>query len=292
MKGKRALICDELGPAELEELSRERLGSVQFGPVRLEDSFFTVPYSRWNPSEDPQKVAERCQLLILELDTPQPFVQVRVEESRWFAIGLWQGRAVAAIDGRTPGGELRGATMDEVRIYALHPKRVVYCIERPIQVAKSWSQVPFLIQGLQLPIRELDPRLTSSLRELMRARSRLLPGESVTREDFQRVTEMLRPLVNAGALGRPIDRTLLSRLSVKDDFQEMGALQPLQMLWLHPKWRPGARLRLGGSGSRVAPRRRLRVPHHGQRFGPRTSRKGSMAFTPCPWASACPRISS
>ena len=82
------------------------------------------------------------------------------------------------------------------------------CVQ-PDDVA-GWRDVP-IVKRLQLPIGELMPSLSQSRSRIRRSESRLLPGETLDRQEFESLTEVLRLLVSANGPPRPIDLALLMR---------------------------------------------------------------------------------
>ena len=108
------------------------------------------------------------------------------------------------------------------------------CVQ-PDDVA-GWRDVP-IVKRLQLPIGELMPSLVSPDHEFVEASARLLPGETLNRQEFESLTEVLRLLVSANGPPRPIDLALLMRETSDEDPQELCALDPIRVALIHPRWR-------------------------------------------------------
>ncbi|HTN86513.1 MAG TPA: hypothetical protein VL242_22590, partial [Sorangium sp.] len=102
--------------------------------------------------------------------------------------------------------------------------------------ADDWRDAA-TIARLQLPLRELDPRLTSADDEYDEAKRRLLPGEALDRGELEHLTGILRKVVAAAGPPRPIDLTLLLRDDPELRHDELVALDPLRAVIAHPRWR-------------------------------------------------------
>src|SRR5262249_49794759 len=157
-------------------------------------------------------------------------------------LGLRDGKA-AAWGGPAHSSshyDLRAPALDTVVVYGQDLNSVVFCITAPHDPAadnQSWNNVPYIVRGLQLPLRELLPALSSAADEYALAQTRLLPGEVLDPLEFSQLSDILRVAVTHVRPPRPIDDILLLRRDVNTDFDEMVGLDPLRALLCQPRWR-------------------------------------------------------
>lgn len=222
--------CVALNPTDVNQLRVQRQLAVRHGVLTLRDGRWLAPLNSFAEST----AISSAEVVTLELGLPQRIVSVRVDAAWSFIVGLREGRAVAV--GSVASGQnettLLAPGIDTVVINAIGLKELLYCLA---QTPPNWSGVP-IVKKLQIPIRELMS-LANADEEFAEAKSRLLHGEELDRAEFESLTEILRALVKATEVARPIDVTMLMRETAADDAQELCGLDPLRSLLIHPKWR-------------------------------------------------------
>ena len=203
----------------------------------------------------PQPVAWLWEIFTLQLDQPkeQVVVQVRARES--FVLAFREGKVVATGGDPVVGDrsyDLRAPLIDSVAVYTRHVYDLEFCVEAVLEDPdRVWADEPYLVRGLQIPLKELMPGLAGSAQELAEARSRLMPGESLDADEFaDRVAALLRPAISQTQPPRPIDQVLLVRESLAERFEELVGLDPIRLLIWHP---PGGG-RSVSAGSTTIPR--------------------------------------
>jgi len=182
-------------------------------------------------------VPSPCEIVTLELHAPQPFVRVQAQAKSSMAVALRDGKAVAG--GREFVGtgvhDLAAEGIDTVIVVARGLTGLMVCLRRAGGIEEGWDTAP-VVARLQLPIRPLMP-LADAAAELAEARSRLLPGEDIDAGEFAHLADLIRGVVEAAGLRRPIDLTLLLKSDAEMDAEEMAALDPLRAVLPHPTWR-------------------------------------------------------
>jgi hypothetical protein len=176
-----------------------------------------------------------------ELAQPSERVSVACECRSGFAVALSASQGVA-LQPLAPGATvaIEGAAIDTVVVYAQAPSSLEICAEFDEDAAiteREWEQAEVIASGLTLPLHETDPSLSTRAEELARARSRLLPDETLDDTDADALAEALRAGAGGVDLGRPCDRVMLSRGDVADPFQETLFTSRIVLLALDPRLR-------------------------------------------------------
>jgi hypothetical protein len=188
--------------------------------------------------------SRRCSAYEVRLRRSHRVVEVRITVPGVMAIGLRAGAAVATRLSVDPTGaqsvRFEDLDIDEVVLYVASPaKSLEICLDQPDQRddAEAWAHEPFVARGLQVPIRSLDPSLTTEAAELAEARSRLLPGEDIPTDAFVAVAEMM----NAAAAGddhtAPVWYGMVTRDQPDDPFIELRTWSYALSLLVDPAWR-------------------------------------------------------
>ncbi len=149
----------------------------------------------------------RCLAYRITLPEGHRLVEVHADLPAMLAIGLRDAKAVAAFTVADASGRqtarFENTDVDEVLLYASRIATALeVCLDEPPDPAKedaAWAAEPYLVRGLQLPVRALDPTLASAAAEDALAASRLLPGETFDAAAFHEVGK----LVSAAAGGVP-----------------------------------------------------------------------------------------
>ncbi|WP_434047572.1 MULTISPECIES: hypothetical protein [Sorangium] len=176
------------------------------------------------------------EVITVELDSPSDGVRIPVQATASLAVALRDGKVVAggrAVAGNT-AHELVAAGIDTVVVHARGLTALGVCVS--LAREDDWRDAA-TIARLQLPLRELDPELTSADDEYDAAKRRLLPGETLDRGELEHLTGILRKVVAAVGPPRPIDMTLLLRDDPELRHDELVALDPLRAVIAHPRWR-------------------------------------------------------
>jgi hypothetical protein len=214
----------------------DRVRRLRFGLLVLVEGVWPEP-----ADSDPGPLSP-CDVLTLSLDHAQNTVVVKITAGESFVTALRAGKAVAW-GGPSSGStsyELIAPGIDSVVVYVKKFGSLMFCIADPHNVEteeRDWGKVPYIVENLQLPLRELQSTLTTRAREYAQASTRLSAGESLDHAEFTQLANILRAGVSGAGPPRPIDQVLLLRPSPSDDFEEMVALDPLRALLSQPRWR-------------------------------------------------------
>jgi hypothetical protein len=176
-----------------------------------------------------------------ELDRPTDRITVACGSKMAFAVAISAGKGVAlqAVPPAAPVA-LTGIGIDTVVVYAVAPTSLQICADAPADPAAdehAWEQAEVIAGDLTLPLHEADPALATRQDEVARARSRLLPGETLTDAEADSIAEALRAAAGRADLGRPGDRVMLSRTDSGDPFQETLFSSRIALLTLDPRLR-------------------------------------------------------
>lgn len=176
----------------------------------------------------------------LDLDTPTSYVRLNIVAKLGFSYALYRGKVVAHVSERQSGTfsvDFMAAQIDAVVSFLLDPQSIQYCIHDNDEDERGWANVPYIVKGLQLPVREVDTSITSADDELEKAKSRLLDDETIDPEEFRHFADLIRSSLGAGNVPRPIEKIILLRADITSGFEELNATAPLLSLFTHPKWR-------------------------------------------------------
>src|SRR5687768_8895408 len=230
---RTAFTCAGFDAAGLATLRKEREARLPFGVATLRDGNWLAPVAGASRAKAPA-----CEVATLELDAPQSSVRVQVNAGAAFATALRDGKVVDTAGPSSAGQAtlaLEGHALDTIVVYARKPATLAFCIPSSKgESPRAWADVPAIVEGLQLPLRELMPAVVDEYAE---ARSRLLDGETLDPAGFAGVADMLRAAAVACGPPRPIDVTLLTRETPGEVAQEMAALDLLRVLAVDPTWR-------------------------------------------------------
>ncbi|HKO82060.1 MAG TPA: hypothetical protein VJU78_16750, partial [Chitinophagaceae bacterium] len=224
---RRAARCEAIGATELVRIRSEREWRFSFGWL----SYRNGQFDEITPAE----------IIRLDLDHPTTFIRLNIQAKLGFSYALYRGKVVSVITPKNSGNfsaEFMATAIDAVISYLLDPQTIQYCIHKPAEnEEESWNTVPFIVQGHQLPLTELDPSLHNSDEEFAKAKSRLLPGEVIDPNEFKELSSELKSSFKTNAYPRHIDKIVLIRAEESTGFEELNATAPLLSLINHPKWR-------------------------------------------------------
>jgi hypothetical protein len=198
---RRAARCEAIGANELASIRIEREWRFSFGWL----SYRNGQFDEITPAE----------IFRLDLDSPTTFIRLNIQAKLGFSYALYRGKVVSAITPKSSGNfsaEFMATAIDSVVSYLLDPQTIQYCIHQPAEnEEQTWNTVPFIVEGLQLPLTELDPSLHNSEEELEKAKSRLLPGEDIDPNEFKELCDSLKSSFKTNAYPRHIDKIVLIR---------------------------------------------------------------------------------
>lgn len=232
--GKHKLTCETLTRQIIANLRNEKEIRIPFGWVSYRTAFLgnSSPFSLSSTN---------IEIFTLELDIPTHFIQIHTSGKVAFSFAMFQGKVVAKVSPPAQNNtsvQFYASAIDKVVTYFMSPVSISYCIpESKSSEDDNWDNVPFLLKGLQLPLRELNPGLQNFDDEYQEAKSRLLPGEDIDEDVFRELLDKLRTKVQQPSPPRPIDKVLLLREDPNARFEELSAVAPLLSLISHPKWR-------------------------------------------------------
>ncbi len=230
----RAEECEQFDAARLARLADLRELPLIFGVATLH------PLAPDGPGGIVVGPGSPLVVLRIDLDEDRRMVRVVAEAAATFAVCYCEGRVVAVGLPQIDNAQhtLRAPRIDGVDIVVRGPKNLQVCVDSPDpEEAGKWANATTVAAGLTLPLREVRPDLATSADELAEARRRLLPGETLGEEEFDRLTRVLRPVVAAGPALRPADLVVLLREEPAQDPDEVRGLDPLRMASAHPTWR-------------------------------------------------------
>jgi hypothetical protein len=180
---------------------------------------------------------------IQELTVPTDLATVRVAKARGpvVVVALFQGKAVAALERDfTLELDLRAPAIDTVVVYGAAITAMQICVGDLPDAATAdaqWSAAPFIVKGLTLPLAELVPTLAAPNAEFQAATSRLVAGELLARQSFDKLAATQRQPAAAAALGRSGERVVLVRTQTSQAYEELAFEGQLAALSLDPKLR-------------------------------------------------------
>jgi hypothetical protein len=222
--GRIVWRCEMLTGAVLAALRETHLIRFPLGLAR--HSTGTVPQPLAGPP-----TAEACEVFAFELDAPTDHVRIDLDGKKSWAFGFRGGKAVAVSPPVAGGGRhtLVAPGIDRILLYAQVATTIGVCVGSAAG-AGDWQDVA----KLQIPLREVDPSLTSVAAERALARSRLAPGDAITDDELDHLAAIVRPVLQLGT--RP--SAACSWISGGDaDPAELAAIEPLRVALIHPRWR-------------------------------------------------------
>ncbi len=224
---RKQFLCETIAGTLITRLKNEAELRLPFGWL----SYRTGKFDENTPAE----------IYRLDLDEPSTMIRMTVTAKLGFSFALHRGKVVAAISPKNSGSftiNFSAGAIDAVVSYFLGLQSIQYCVLVPEDEGHdSWNEIPYLVKNLQLPIVELDPSLHNPDEEFEKAKSRLLPGEDIDRDEFTQLTDILRNSVKTGGYPRHIDKIILLREDETAGFEELNATAPLLSIISHPKWR-------------------------------------------------------
>ncbi len=228
------LDCETITEQQIKNIRNSNERQLSFG-------WLSYRISSWGQVDPPFNIVDnKAQVFRLEFDEPQNFAKIKVAAKATFSFALYKNKVVSKVEATTSTAEINffAVAIDAIVTYTIHPISLQYCISKSSPTSNdSWNTVPFLIKGLQLPLRELNPALQNFNDELQEAKSRLLPGEVIDSNEFSELMDMIRATVKPSTNHRHIDKILLLREELDAGFEELNATAPLLSLLAHPKWR-------------------------------------------------------
>ena len=201
-----------------------------------------------------------CLQYRLQLQGEHQVVRIIAQAPWTLAVAMREGKPVDTRGLADPSGIQRptflGRGVDEVLLYTNQRLTgLTVCVDvpqTPAAEAAEWANVRFLVKGLQMPLRALDPTLGSPADELTRARSRLIGTESIDAAVFAEVADTLNEAVGVGAPS-PMWCTTQRREQVEDAFVEIRPWPYALSLTTAAEWRRALGFGLLDKGSGLVP---------------------------------------
>jgi hypothetical protein len=189
-------------------------------------------------------IGKRCIKYRLRFDDRHDHVRVTASIPSMLAIALREGKAVDSRWTEVAGGiqnvtfERRG--VDEVLLYTARAvTSLTVCLDvlrGPEAEERDWASAPFVVQGVQLPLRRLDASLATAADEVALARSRLAPGEAIAAAHFLELSRTMNAAVVASRAA-PVVQSTLVREQVGDPFLEVRPWPLGLSALVVPAWR-------------------------------------------------------
>ncbi len=172
-------------------------------------------------------------------------VEIRAGVPAALVIAFRAGKAVAAREATATAGAVstRFDDLDVDRVSLVVTSLVTslrICVDdRPDPAAEEaeWAPVPFIARGIQVPIRSLDPSLSSPADEEALARTRLLPGEDLDRDAFATVAEVMNEAADGHEHTAPVWMGTVTRDDPADPFLEVRSWSYALAVLVEPAWR-------------------------------------------------------
>lgn len=186
-----------------------------------------------------------CLAYSLSFGAPHDYVEIVVGVPGVLAVALRDGKAVDSRMVAAPGGmqqvTFEQRAVDQVLLYvARAASSLTVCTDllaKPEDEEQEWGSVPFLVKGLQLPLREVNGDVASPAEEESLAASRLLAGEALDGAAFQQVAEVMNETARQAALVSPMWLSTLTRDRAQDPFVEVRSWPLSLSLLVDAPWR-------------------------------------------------------
>lgn len=252
--------CEQLSPDALETLERDLILEARLLRLLLRSSTFAELFveggladrARKSLSDaapfiahTPAKAALPCRIYAAELRAPHRNVRLTLGLREAFVIALRQGKGVLQRMVREPDApqhlHLGNLEIDSILIYTAERLSELELCFDPTQSVEAeeeeWSGVPYLVQGLQLPVEGLAPDVFTRADAANLAVSRVIAGETLPESSFGQVSDVLRKSLDAAPGESPVFETLFQRNRAGQPFLEMGAWPLTSALYPNPMWR-------------------------------------------------------
>lgn len=185
-----------------------------------------------------------CRVYDIELPRPHLTVRVHAGLPAMLAIAMRDGKAVGTQMLSAAGGEqsagFQNQFVDRVLLYAsAAATHLTICTEKldPKEDDARWRDVPLIAKNIHVPVRSLNPALSSSAMEAALATSRLLPGESIDGPAFDEVVTLMNDSSRDARDCSPPTRTVLTRDTVNDPFVQIQGWPYALSLLVEADWR-------------------------------------------------------
>lgn len=232
--------CANFNSNDIAQLQKQREKLLSFGSLTLEEGIWPSQILTITEKSQSTITTRSSDTFVLELNEARSKVQIQLQAESSFVIGMRSGKAIITVGPRSGPTtyELHTTAIDTVMVYTLSPSELRFCIYIPVgSESDEWKNVPFVLEGLQIPLQGLNPTIGNSDAEFIEAKNRLLSGETLDEDEFKNLANIMRVGLLSEGPTRPIDRVLRMREDVASDFIELAALDPLLVLLSHPKWR-------------------------------------------------------
>lgn len=241
--GEPQLSCHQLTPSELSTLGNELMVDTPVGTVRQREGRTPQP-----PPQPPDKVlapAPPCTVYRADLEGSFDHVELSVGGPWALAVALREDKAVAA-DHKEVASGIQSFSFSErgieaVVVYVPQPTTHLMICREVVSSFEDeeadWAAVPFIAQGVQMPLVKVNPALGDADDELDLAVSRLLPGETLDQDAFEEVTAILNAAAEDAVARPPVYGSRLTRSKPENPFFELTAWPFATTLLAEPTWR-------------------------------------------------------
>ena len=245
--GRVKVVCTRLAASQLEALHRVLRLHTPVADFSVRRA--ACPGSIAPPTGLPAAIGTApppagCVAYRISIPEAHRVVEVRVGVTAAFVVALSFGKAVAARELQDPSGvhtQFDELNVDEVVIYVGSvAKSLEICLDQPPDQRSedaAWAHEPFLAQGLQLPLRTLDPTLASAPDEFALATSRLLPGEDLDADGFASLADTMNAAAADEKHTSPVWMTTVTRDEPGDPFIELRTWSYALATLVDPAWR-------------------------------------------------------
>lgn len=209
----------------------------------------TPPFALAPPSSAPgvlSAVATTpvCRVYDIQLARPHLTVRVHAGLPAMLAVAMRDGKAVSTQMLSSAGGEQSAGFLnqfvDRVLLYAAAAAtHLTICTEKldPKEDEERWRDEPLIAKNIHVPVRSVNPALSSPAMEAALAASRLLPGESFDGPAFDEVALLMNDSSQDARDCAPPTRTVLTRDVASDPFVQLQGWPYALSLLVEPDWR-------------------------------------------------------
>ena len=210
-----------------------------------------------------------CRVYDIELSRPHLTVRVHAGLPAMLAIAMRDGKAVNTQLLSAAGGEqsvaFQNQFVDRVLLYATAAAtHLTICTEKlePKEDDERWRDVPLIAKNVHVPVRSVNPALSSAGAEAALAASRLLAGESFDATSFDEVAALMNDSSQDAADSPPPTRCVLTRETRGRSVHRDPGLAVRALAARRGRLAAHARFRVPRQGVGADARHGVRLPDH------------------------------